>query len=474
MLSRAEKIIDRGTTSTARAIFFRLCRGYLYDGHGDLHNAIMEYYQALDLAGEAGDVLSKLDALTALGVGFVRLVDYAKSLEFYLSAYEILADRDEREMVAISCVNIGGAYMKAEDWETAEEWLRRALIPLEEMEHSVGLAGAYANLGAVQVKLRQFESAHEYLERALRICQDLGMSPRIAWVYGAMGEAYLGQALYEQAGRCLARSLAMTEEDGNERGWIYGAIMLADAHIRQGNATEAVRYLTEAQRRAAAIGYPEYECEAWQRLAAIYRQCDRVPDALEAFQSYLTLRQAVHEDERRRALVRLQIRYATWEIETERRYLRAEKQRLEDEVERKEKALTSLSVRLMHNHTHVGKIREDVSALVRHRDSDVRTVARELLCRIDADGRADEALELFERRFIEIDQEFFNSIVERFPALTRTEAKVCCLLRNDLNTKEIATVLCTSVRTVESHRRFIRRKLSLPKQENLVAFLAML
>ena len=58
--------------------------------------------------------------------------------------------------------------------------------------------------------------------------------------------------------------------------------------------------------------------------------------------------------------------------------------------------------------------------------------------------------------------------------MTPTELKVCALMRTQLNTKQIASLLSTSQRTVEGHRRFIRRKLELGRDENLQTFLAAL
>ena len=62
----------------------------------------------------------------------------------------------------------------------------------------------------------------------------------------------------------------------------------------------------------------------------------------------------------------------------------------------------------------------------------------------------------------------------RASTLTPTELKVCTLLKSNLSTKEIAEVLNSSIHTVETHRRRIRKKLGLSGQANLTTFLALL
>jgi len=60
----------------------------------------------------------------------------------------------------------------------------------------------------------------------------------------------------------------------------------------------------------------------------------------------------------------------------------------------------------------------------------------------------------------------------RLMSLTPAELKVCQLIQSGHRTKEIADALNLSIETVQSHRKSIRRKLSLSgKEVNLFAFL---
>lgn len=55
--------------------------------------------------------------------------------------------------------------------------------------------------------------------------------------------------------------------------------------------------------------------------------------------------------------------------------------------------------------------------------------------------------------------------------LTPTEVKICRMIREDLSSKEIAYRLGTSIRTVDTHRTRIRKKLGLDNTANLRSFL---
>ena len=61
---------------------------------------------------------------------------------------------------------------------------------------------------------------------------------------------------------------------------------------------------------------------------------------------------------------------------------------------------------------------------------------------------------------------------QRYPNLTPGELKVCALLKVNLSNKEIANLLSVSIRNVESHRYWIRKKMGLSSDVNLSVYLA--
>jgi PAS domain S-box-containing protein len=77
----------------------------------------------------------------------------------------------------------------------------------------------------------------------------------------------------------------------------------------------------------------------------------------------------------------------------------------------------------------------------------------------------------FEQQLGETHQKFLHFIAVTYPSLTPAELKICCLLRLNLSTKEIAHLLHTSAKTIENQRYRIRKKMNLPVGQSLTAFL---
>lgn len=78
---------------------------------------------------------------------------------------------------------------------------------------------------------------------------------------------------------------------------------------------------------------------------------------------------------------------------------------------------------------------------------------------------------LFESYFNSAHQNFIERLRARYTDLTTGDLRICCLLRMNLSTKEIASMLNISVRSVELRRYRLRKRLALDGDENLVDFL---
>jgi len=81
-------------------------------------------------------------------------------------------------------------------------------------------------------------------------------------------------------------------------------------------------------------------------------------------------------------------------------------------------------------------------------------------------------IDLLEKNLRELSSTFGKKISEKEWKLTPKEIKICDLIRNGLGNKEMAGLLNTSLRTIESHRNNIRKKLGISgKAVNLTTYL---
>lgn len=76
--------------------------------------------------------------------------------------------------------------------------------------------------------------------------------------------------------------------------------------------------------------------------------------------------------------------------------------------------------------------------------------------------------ERFENQFEEVYPGFFKSLLNHSSALTQNDLRLCACLRLNQSTKEIALMMGVSVRTIESQKYRLKKKLNLTKKESLI------
>ncbi|MEL7535142.1 MAG: hypothetical protein AAFN10_27815, partial [Bacteroidota bacterium] len=73
--------------------------------------------------------------------------------------------------------------------------------------------------------------------------------------------------------------------------------------------------------------------------------------------------------------------------------------------------------------------------------------------------------------FNEVDKDFLQSLQATHPELTQNDLRICSLIRINLTTKEIASLLNISVRGVEQSRYRLKKRLGLEAKDNLQRYI---
>lgn len=82
-----------------------------------------------------------------------------------------------------------------------------------------------------------------------------------------------------------------------------------------------------------------------------------------------------------------------------------------------------------------------------------------------------ELWEIFKINFEQVHSGFFSRLYGRYPDLTPIEARMCAYLALNLSSKEIAGLTNRSLRSVESIRYRLNKKIDIPKDMTLVTYL---
>lgn len=232
----------------------------------------------------------------------------------------------------------------------------------------------------------------------------------------------------------------------------------------------AIEYLQTALQFAERSQDRTLQRQILAALSAHYERKDDAKTALVYHREAYELRQRIRLEQSTRRMERYQSEYELEQAQRERDTVRSTLERLTNENE---------ALRTMQD--EYGKRRQQHRELLRM----VKAAVREADSASDADfvAQARPFLQNIESLLTEeyhlagdnesgrSDPQFEQRLQEQFPKLTATERKVCALLRQGIQGKQLAQRLHVSTRSVEAYRYRIRRKCGLEPEEDLTAFI---
>jgi hypothetical protein len=156
----------------------------------------------------------------------------------------------------------------------------------------------------------------------------------------------------------------------------------------------------------------------------------------------------------------------------EKELMQVQNDKLEGEVEFKNRELASVTMHLVDRGRVLSNIKEVLTLTVKKLEPAVTQEHFKRVMRLFEEAENNEEdWENFSRHFDEVHSNFLSRVKQHFPGLTITDLKLCAYLHINLTSKEIAQLLGISVRGVETSRYRLRKKLNIPGEASLNTFL---
>ena len=140
------------------------------------------------------------------------------------------------------------------------------------------------------------------------------------------------------------------------------------------------------------------------------------------------------------------------------------------DLEHKKRELASISTNILQENEQISNILKDLkyytSLLKLDKDKSIFNPLIQSVKRLLTEKRKED---LYSDQFNAAYPGYFEYLTRTYKDLTTSDLKLCTFLRMNLNTKEIADIMGLSVRSVESRRYRLRKKIHLSKDEDLVS-----
>lgn len=458
--------------------------------------------RAVELMRGGGKASNPVEVLTQMGLFLNVNGDYAGSLEYFQEAADSLAvrpDLAETEGAIELYGDLGRIYNQTGMYSDALEANRRG------MEVSARLGGVMMSdllrrRADTFIYLQQPDSVMACLEAAHRAVDEgktnAGKEYLHLMVDCTMAEIiieypeYYSSRIPQAIGRLeeAIDTLQARGEDTNDAMFTLGK-----GYTMTGRVKEGINLMEMVMERWKAEEDDEGALYAMQGLMRAYSNAGEYRKLAEMFDEYDTARDTILDRQKIETIIGAEAKYRAERRKAEAEALSAKLQisrrttailllaialalslliigfQYHGVVRRKrqaaEKNLALMLERQQHLNAEIERVNDE---LAQSRDKDVVEQVKRILNPSALTGEAEQD---FRRAFASLHPHFLSELRSEFPGLTSNDELVCMLIYLGMNTDEISLSLGISRPSTNSARYRIRKKLSLPRESDLDAFL---
>lgn len=152
------------------------------------------------------------------------------------------------------------------------------------------------------------------------------------------------------------------------------------------------------------------------------------------------------------------------QLENQQMIMQIKNEKLNQDIDNKNRELGISTMSIIKKNRVLNKIKKELKR-TKHIDN---KIAIDL---IDSNLNDTKDWSFFEQAFNNVDKDFLEKLKTSHPDLTPNDLRFCAYLRLNLSSKEIASLLNISIKSVETKRYRLRKKLSLAHDDGLVDYM---
>jgi tetratricopeptide (TPR) repeat protein len=480
-----------------------VCENYngiaaVYSSLWQNYNSSLEYYWKAYKVYEEHNPTGKI-YFPLLGIASVYLQqnDYAKALEYYNQASIIIQQRQDESARTLLHDNLGDLYLALKNYREAKNNYSKSLVLFRKKKSPGGMIFAYVGLANVYREQKDYKNALSYGEKALALSDSFKTYDR-AKLYGceSLGKTYLALNDLEKAKSYFSRvieiaaKLHMVEELKNtyhslaiiseKKGDFKSAFAFEQLHtaftdsVMNKEKARQIRQLevqveTEKKKKEIELLKRDQQLSQFTIAAAIAAMIGLIVISV----ALISRQKIKHIKDKELAEMQKQIleeRSSLAEAELENKKLAEEK--LRQELEFKTRELTTSALNLIQKNEALENLKKSVEEIRKLPEDQLKGKLNSIINTVNYSFSLDKDWSSFRVHFEQVHKGFFENLLRDFPELTSNDLKICALMKLNLETKEMASILDISPESAKVARHRLRKKLSLSNDQNLTAFLS--
>jgi len=460
---------------------------------------------------------------------------YPQSLDYLLKADKIFRDKDDKNLLAGNLGTLGDLFYRNRQTPLARKQYDEALRYYEELKNESGKAEIYGRIGHLYEKRQLYDSAFYFQHKALQAYQHVNHREGLAKIYENLGSIYEDQMHYDSAYSNFNRAYVLNKVQGNDRAQIEVINNLGDVLRKTGKYRQGLVFSFQAMDLARRQGDFYQLSSAFNDIAKGYNFLNKNDSAffyLSQSREYLS---AIYSQESNKQLALLKTLYdiekkdneiekltqarktdllisigtgvvvalvifiagliisrqklklrneqklharSMQVYETQNQLMEAELQNkklqeenLKQQLEIKTKELTSYTLHVIRKNQLLEDLQTRLEELGKEDKRDQKKQIRQLSEQIRLGLNDDQHWEEFRTIFEQVHQSFFDRLQQQSEALTSNDLRLVALIKMNLTSADMATLLGVSQDSLRVMRHRLRKKLNLQQGDNISAYI---
>ena len=433
--------------------------------------AIKSNMQAISFFEKNGNKKGLAVAYNNLATNYGRLGDVVNQKLNLLKAIDINKSLGYTYQLVMNYNNLGSNYKQTNQIEKALFYYNLAYQELKKLDNPFLLAQNLTNRANILEKQGNLKAAEKLFAECERVCEENNIQYGVMLTNLNLGNLFRLQKKYVDASIRLNKGLALTKSLNSVREEALGYERLSWLSRDMADYKAAYTFQTKFHLLNDSLVNESVKKEAFE-LKEKYESEKKEKEIVTLSKKQLNYQYFISV--LIVCVLLLLVILQGWRNKHKLVLLEKQKQELnrkllKDVIENKEKELTSQVTLLAQMQQQVDDLIQKTSKILS--DNSTEQVK---LKKIESLLKADPIHTLkndFDIRLTSNNEDFFSLLLHKYPDLSPAELKLCAYLRLNPSTKDLALITNRSMRTIESTRTNIRKKMNLTSHENLVTHL---
>jgi tetratricopeptide (TPR) repeat protein len=402
---------------------------------GNVISAIDFNHRALSIYREHRDLMFQAQVLSNLGELYILQKSYNEAL-IYLEESVLKADSaDNKSIKASSLVRLGELFMYQQNPTKAIEYILNAIDIFQEIGEKAGVVKAFNTLGKVYNQTGNPGKAIEYLNQSVLLSSELELRPELKNAFLERSTSYELVGQPNEALKDFKSYQALSDS------------LFAAEKLQQ---IEELRIMYDTEQKEKEIELQKIEIELFKEKGK-YNQISiilLITLLLSVIITGLLSYQALRQKLKRKKI---------------------EHESIQNLLSLKKRELTTHILHIAHKNDLLMELKQMLLEL--KQECPNSNLQKQIINKINIDFNNDNSWDRFNSYFEDLHKGFEDKIREIAPDVSKSELRLISLLKMNLNSQEVASVLNISQEGIKKARYRLRKKLGLETGGSLEEFL---